>query len=302
MTSRNVPVDVSNLTGGVASVAAGYAHTCAVMDAANGGSLRCWGDNFYGELGIDPGWTPLDVVGFTPPPTYSIEGWVNDSDGKGLGDVSLFASPGFTTSSVATGDYKFTGLPAGTYSVWADKPGYAFCPYKRQVTIPPSEVGQVFNGIEAVASLIFCPSNDGYQFANWGDDPATPATDDLTVDDMRRIFGDDAVCVMQDGRCDPKPQAIQWLQTEGQDLDKGRCDGFTSTSIRFFKDFDKHLGVIRPRGLPRQICSALLDRSELHNYHPTAHLLLSEPGVGSTRLRRPGAMPSRRLLVRCWVY
>jgi hypothetical protein len=42
-------VDVPGLTSGVASVAAGYDHTCALMDT---GSVKCWGNNKTGELGI----------------------------------------------------------------------------------------------------------------------------------------------------------------------------------------------------------------------------------------------------------
>jgi alpha-tubulin suppressor-like RCC1 family protein len=46
--SRCVPVDVSGTGSAVAGVSAGGGHTCAVDFA---GSLRCWGWNFYGQLG-----------------------------------------------------------------------------------------------------------------------------------------------------------------------------------------------------------------------------------------------------------
>ena len=48
-TQRNVPVDVVGLASGVRSVATGSSHTCAV---ANAGGLKCWGDNFIGQLGL----------------------------------------------------------------------------------------------------------------------------------------------------------------------------------------------------------------------------------------------------------
>jgi uncharacterized repeat protein (TIGR01451 family) len=64
-TARTAPVDVTGLTGGVAAITTGYYHTCAVM---TGGGVKCWGDNFYGQLG--DGTTtehhdPVDVTGLS---------------------------------------------------------------------------------------------------------------------------------------------------------------------------------------------------------------------------------------------
>jgi len=46
--SFGVPVNVDGLSGGVAELAAGVNFTCALMDV---GSVKCWGDNGYGQLG-----------------------------------------------------------------------------------------------------------------------------------------------------------------------------------------------------------------------------------------------------------
>lgn len=65
-TNSPVPVAVSGLSSGVARVAVGENHTCAVTTA---GGLKCWGDDSLGQLGNDATLSsrpiPLDVLGLT---------------------------------------------------------------------------------------------------------------------------------------------------------------------------------------------------------------------------------------------
>jgi alpha-tubulin suppressor-like RCC1 family protein len=62
-TDRLVPTDVTGLSSGVAEIACGNGHTCALTTA---GAVKCWGGNNFGELGASgSGHVPLDVAGLT---------------------------------------------------------------------------------------------------------------------------------------------------------------------------------------------------------------------------------------------
>jgi len=90
-TDRTVPVDVQGLTRGVSALAAGENHTCALM---MDGGVKCWGRNYFGQLGNGTtaySLLPVDVKGL---PT---------------GTATLAAGNNHTCAIMVTGETKCWG-------------------------------------------------------------------------------------------------------------------------------------------------------------------------------------------------
>jgi len=82
----------------------------------------------------------------------------------------------------------------------------------------------------------FRPNPHGYSFPNYGGVKIT----DLTMDDWRTIFGDDAVCAVKLlGRCLYDPVAVEFRDRWIQVMDGGHCYGMAVTSSRFFARLDQ---------------------------------------------------------------
>ena len=125
--SRTVPGPVSGLSSGVASVAAGSSHACAITAA---GGAKCWGDNVYGALGDGTNFTrrdPVDVTGLDSGVAGISAGNSHTCALTSVGGVKCWGSNsngqlGFVTtgdSELSPGDVP--GLGSGLVAVSASK-------------------------------------------------------------------------------------------------------------------------------------------------------------------------------------
>jgi alpha-tubulin suppressor-like RCC1 family protein len=139
---RTTAVDVSGLGSGVAAIAAGAGHTCVLTSA---GGIKCWGDNFYGQLGdgtTTDRYTPVDVsglagravsisAGFLHTCALTIAGgvkcwgWNHDGqlgDGTRIDRLTPVDVSGLTSgvAAVSAGGHSCAVLRAGEVKCWGD--------------------------------------------------------------------------------------------------------------------------------------------------------------------------------------
>ena len=92
--------------------------------------------------------TGQDFTG-TPVPTYSISGTVRTSGGSPISGVTMALSgaSSATTSTDGSGNYNFSGLSNGSYTLTPSMSGYTFAPTSRNVNMSGANVtSQDFTG------------------------------------------------------------------------------------------------------------------------------------------------------------
>jgi hypothetical protein len=104
--------------------------TCSATNPAAG----TW---WLGVYGYAAGGFSVTATVTTPAATYSISG----SAGTASATVSRGAA---STTADASGNYSFTGLAAGTYTITPSKSGCTFNPVSRSVVVGPNATGQSF--------------------------------------------------------------------------------------------------------------------------------------------------------------
>ena len=87
-----------------------------------------------------------------------------------------------------------------------------------------------------VADLGFRPDQQGFPFENYGNrlpdgDPPT----NLTVDDLRRLFGDQVCLSTANGECELIPSAGAWLDQTNKQMAGGHCYGFAVSALLLWR-------------------------------------------------------------------
>ena len=86
-TNRNAPVTASGLSTGVIGIAAGQFHSCAIV---TGGGVKCWGDNYYYQVGDSTRTqrnTPVNVPGLSAGVSALDAGYYHTCARMSAGDI-----------------------------------------------------------------------------------------------------------------------------------------------------------------------------------------------------------------------
>jgi hypothetical protein len=112
---------------------------------------------------------PLSAYGVSagsgvPPSTYTISGTIGSAANGSGSTVILSGAANASTSADTSGNYSFTGLLNGNYTVTPSKPGFSFTPAAQNVAVNGAsltgvarQVTQPFPTPQAITALADCP-------------------------------------------------------------------------------------------------------------------------------------------------
>ena len=164
------------------------------------------------------------------------------------------------------------------------------------ITAFPASLNAYFNGAqkgEIIAEIGFDPKVHGFGFRNFGPNP--DFEEDLTEDDMIRIFGADNVCIEGTTAkdCVLYETAERWIEQMLEMMDGGHCDGFSVASLRSFigRDFKGRKG---PGGFQRGATNLFDVKKDqaVTNYISFYHTLQSLKEVYEFRVKTFSMKPS----------
>lgn len=139
--------------------------------------------------------------------------------------ITVAAAPTAAPTNAATATLE---LPAATQISEAAPPARAAAP-KGQIVA--SGEGSVDTSGEYISDLGFRPDYDGFSFPNYGDDVKTV---NLTADDLRRMFGDEACAAIENEVCYLTPAGEQWMESVNSGMNGGHCEGMAVLSNLFY--------------------------------------------------------------------
>lgn len=135
----------------------------------------------------------------TPIPTYTISGRVTDANGRGIPGVTVRAGASLSVTTDANGNYMFTGLRAGTYTLTAIKPGYFALPISQEVTVPPLA--------RDIAFVMLDESSGCGAFGKMAD--GQPLPPGVTINQIRQVF---IVACLRVSNIGSPQTAVHWWQ------------------------------------------------------------------------------------------
>ncbi len=95
--------------------------------------------------------------------TYSITGRVTNASSQAISGVTISTNTGLSAMTGADGNFTFTGLVTGTYTLTPFKTSYTFTPASRTVSIPPVASGQNFTATLTAAACNEAFINGGFE-------------------------------------------------------------------------------------------------------------------------------------------